>query len=260
MFYETPPVEPPALEECTFYASIDLPELGLQQGQWDLRNAYDDYFGGHDFTGERVLDIGTASGALAFEMERRGASELVAFDLGEGLTYDCRLPTPDQTLADFRQGLRRIKNAFWLTHHLLGSEVKVVYGHVNDLPPELEAFDTIMMGNVLQHLQDPVGAVLQAVKHTDHLIVTEADWMPGVVADDFVGMLMFDLPSPFSWYQVKPGLIQNLLGRWGFIDQQLTRHTQLYLEDQRFDENGTATAEAANMRVSHYTLSLRRPR
>jgi hypothetical protein len=71
---------------------------------------------------------------------------------------------------------------------------------------------------------------------------------------------MFDLPSPFSWYQVKPGLLENLLGRWGFIDQQLAWHTQLYLEDQRFDENGAATAEKENMRVAHYTLSLRRPR
>jgi precorrin-6B methylase 2 len=79
----------------------------------------------------------------------------------------------------------------WSRRHsrsALGSGVKVVYGHANDLPAELEAFDTIMMGNVLQHLRDPIGAVLQAVRHTDHLIITEADWMPGVVADDFVGM------------------------------------------------------------------------
>jgi 2-polyprenyl-3-methyl-5-hydroxy-6-metoxy-1,4-benzoquinol methylase len=236
---------PARLEECSFYQSIELPGLGLQQGEWDLREGYDDYFGSHEFSGERVLDLGTANGALAFEMERRGAAEVVAFDLDEGLTYDCRLPANEETLADQRAGLARIRNAFWLAHHALGSKVKVVYGHAGDLPAELGYFDTVMMGNILQHLQDPVGAVLQAIRHTDHLIVTEADWMRGSVGDDFVGLVMFDLPNPFSWYQVKPGLLQNLLGRWGFSEQRLSWHWQQFLE--------------TDSRVPHFTLALRRP-
>ena len=73
--------------------------------------------------------------------------------------------------------------------------------------------------------------------------------MQGVVADDFIGMLMFDLPNPFSWYQVKPGLLRNLLGRWGFVDQQLTWHDQLLVLNARFAEDGTVTREAAQSRV-----------
>jgi SAM-dependent methyltransferase len=257
--YAQPPAEPPALSDCRFYHSIELPGIGLQQGHWDLRGGYDDYFGGHDFSGERVLDIGTSSGALAFEIERRGASEVVAFDLDEGLTYDCRLPTTETALAEFRAQVAQTKNAFWLGHHLLASSVKVAYGHAGALPAELGRFDAIVMGNILQHLQDPVGAVLQAARHSDHLIITEADWMRGVVADDFIGMLMFDLPTPYSWYQVKPGLLRNLLGRWGFVDQELTWHDQSQLVDAQFAEDGTVTREPAHVPVPHYTLSLKRP-
>ena len=103
--YALPPAEPPALTDCRFYHSIELPGIGLQQGYWDLRGGYDDYFGGQDFSGERVLDIGTSSGALAFEIERRGASEVVAFDLDEGLTYDRRLSTAETVLTKFRAGI-----------------------------------------------------------------------------------------------------------------------------------------------------------
>ena len=259
MRYAEPPAEPPALADCRFYHSIELPGLGLQPGMWDLRGGYDDYFGAYDFSGRRVLDIGTSSGALAFEIERRGASEVVAFDLEDGLSYDCRLPTPETALAEAKANIAQTKNAFWLAHRLLGSKVKVVYGHARALPAELGRFDAVVMGNILQHLQDPVGAVLQAVRHTDRLVITEADWMRGVVGDDFIGMLMFDLPNPYSWYQVKPGLLRNLLHRWGFVDQKLTWHDQPLLQDAHFAEDGTVEREAVHVPVPHYTLSLGRP-
>lgn len=245
MSFAAAPASPPALDSCLFYHAIDLPVLGVQRGLWDLRGAYDAYFGGHDFRGERVLDIGTANGGLAFEIERRGAAEVVGFDLADGLVYDCRLPMEEEKLAFFRDGITRLKNAFWLAHRLLESNVKVAYGHVGALPAALGRFDTVVIGNVLQHLQDPVGAILQAIRHTDRLIVTEADWMSDV-PDDLNGMLMFDKPAPFSWYQLKPGLLQNLLGAWGFTEQALSFHTQYYAD--------------TDTHIRHFTLVMRRVR
>ena len=257
--YAQPPAEPPELTDCRFYHSIELPGIGLQPGYWDLRGGYDDYFAGHDFSGERVLDIGTSSGALAFEIERRGASEVVGFDLAEGLSYDCRLPISETAVAASKAQIGQTKNAFWLGHRLLASSVKVAYGHAGALPAELGRFDSIVMGNILQHLQDPVGAVLQAARHSDHLIITEADWLRGVVDDDdFIGMLMFDLPTPHSWYQVKPGLLRNLLGRWGFADQALTWHDQTQVAEAEVMADGTVTRDPLEVRVPHYTLSLKR--
>ena len=256
--FADPPDPIPSLEDCRFYHSIDLPGLGEQIGAWDLRGGYDEYFGRHDFTGERVLDIGTATGALAFEMERRGSREVVAFDLADGLNYDCRLPTDPASRAEFAQWVSMVKNGFWLAHHQLRSHVRVVYGHAETLPVDLGRFDTIMMGNVLQHLQDPVRAVLQAIRHTDGLLITEADWLPGM-GDDLPCLIMYDVPHPFSWYQVKPSLLQLLLRRWGFTDQTLTWHTQVMIQAPQFTEEGKVSWEQSGVQVRHYTLSARRP-
>jgi SAM-dependent methyltransferase len=253
LFAEPPAVLPP-LESCSFYHTMELPGHGIQHGSWDLRHGFDAYFGGHDFTGERVLDIGTSSGALAFEIERRGAREVVGFDLDDDLVHDCRLPTDDATRDELRTWVRRVKNAFWVSRAALGSRVKVAYGHAGRLPEGLGRFDTVVMGNILQHLQDPVGAVLQAIRHTDHLIVTEADWLPGT-GDDLACMVMYDLPHPFSWYQVKPKLLQILLQRWGFSNQTVTRHTQTILRAPVFDEQHRVSWKTEEVPTPHYTLS-----
>jgi hypothetical protein len=60
---------------------MDLPELGSVSGAWDLRPTIDAYLGHFDFSGKRCLDVRAASGYLIFEMERRGATEVVSVDL-----------------------------------------------------------------------------------------------------------------------------------------------------------------------------------
>ena len=82
--------------------------------------------------------------------------------------------------------------------------------------------------------------------------------MPGVVADDFVGMLMFDLPNPFSWYQVEPGLLAAC-SPWGFVDQQLNWHDQLLAPESAVCRGRDGHARGCAPRVRHYTLSPRRP-
>ena len=59
--------------ECDFYHVVELPGGELTKAQWDLRETADQYLGGVDFAGKRVLEIGPASGFLSFHMERRGA-------------------------------------------------------------------------------------------------------------------------------------------------------------------------------------------
>ena len=70
-------------EDCYFYHRFDLPGLGTVGGDWDLRSCIDAYLGNYRFSGKRVLDVGTASGFLTFEMEKRGAT-VVSFDMEDG--------------------------------------------------------------------------------------------------------------------------------------------------------------------------------
>src|ERR1043165_9012096 len=81
-------LEPPRfvdrLEDCFFYHAMELPGFGLVPAHWDLRGRFDDYVGRVDLRGKSVLDVGTATGFLSFEAEKRGAARVVSFDQQDG--------------------------------------------------------------------------------------------------------------------------------------------------------------------------------
>ena len=254
VLYAPPPSEPPSLERCAFYHSIDLPELGEQRGQWDLRPGVDSYLGPTDFDGLRVLEIGAANGFVTFELERRGA-EVVAVDLPDTATYDAR-PSLLET-QDMGAGLRLVRNAFWLGHALTESSAKVIYTHVSELPDTIGQFDVAVVANVLQHLRDPLGALMSVERHADVIVVTEADWMAGQ-HDDVACMMLFQGTTPYSWFQVKPPLVTAFLGELGFDDQTVSRHEQLYVEAVDYSRTVPARVETGGVLVPHFTVTARR--
>ena len=69
------------LDGCFFYHTMELPGFGEVKGQWDLRGRFDEYIGGVEVAGKSVLDIGSATGFLSFEAEKRGASRVVPLAL-----------------------------------------------------------------------------------------------------------------------------------------------------------------------------------
>ena len=169
--------------ECFFYHTVDLPGFGLQDGAWDLRGRSADYIGGVDLAGKRVLDVGTASGFLSFEAERQGAREVVSFDLataerqpllpfaGSAYVEDhaawCRAQTA---------GFMAWKRGYWLSHRLLGSRARAVYGDVYDPPAGLGRFDVVILGAILEHLVDPLSALTAVAALTDDLVVINTDF------------------------------------------------------------------------------------
>ena len=76
----------PKLEDCKFYHSVNLPSGETLRGDWDLRDKLDVYIGNVDVKGCRVLDMGTASGALSFYMEQLGA-KVVSADVRSSAQY-----------------------------------------------------------------------------------------------------------------------------------------------------------------------------
>ena len=254
--YADPPATPPALAECRFYHSMELPGLGLQEGQWDLRPGVDAYLGPVDYEGRRVLDVGTANGFVCFELERRGA-DVVAVELPEGMAYDAR-PTvlahaKGQGQADELAGIR---NAYWLAHHVFESRARVVYAHANDIPEAVGRFDVVFLGNVLQHVRDPAEVLLAAGRFADTVVVTEADWMSGRY-DDLAGLVFFVGAHPFSWFQVKPPFLTELFGEMGFDDVRIDRHTQLRLDLLDY-ASGEPTPDAPGTAIPHFTVTARR--
>ena len=76
------------IADCYFYHTMELPGHGVIEGRdWDLRGGVDEYLGKVDFAGQRVLEIGPASGFLTFEMEKRGA-EVVSVEVTDEHGWD----------------------------------------------------------------------------------------------------------------------------------------------------------------------------
>src|SRR5260370_26442585 len=65
-----------------WYHTIDLGEGVVTQGMFDHRPVLDRYMIPASLAGLRCLDVGTMDGFWAFEMERRGAGEVIATDVG----------------------------------------------------------------------------------------------------------------------------------------------------------------------------------
>ena len=163
-----PPWEVNDLKECSFYHVMDLPSIGTVGNTWDLRKTIHDYLGRFDFKGQRVLDVGSASGYLTFEMERRGAS-VVSFDIEAGSEWNCvpyASPTFDhkELTERLEWDIRRIKRAYWFAHRALQSQAKAFYGNIYDIPAVLGAFDVVVFGMVLPHLRDPFLAMQSAAR------------------------------------------------------------------------------------------------
>jgi len=146
-----------------WYHTLDLPGGVVTPGWFDLRGIVDK-LPWPDVRGKRCLDVGTYDGFYAFELERRGASEVIATDIGGHSEWD--LPVAERelaanALASFtgEKGL-----GFEVAKRALGSKVEKRIVNVYNLSPdELGMFDVVVCGSLMLHLRDPVRA-LEAIR------------------------------------------------------------------------------------------------
>jgi tRNA (mo5U34)-methyltransferase len=117
-----------------------------------------------DVAGKRCLDVGTYDGFLAFELERRGAAEVVATDILDHTQWDW----PPHMRAWAGDKLREVAGVkgegFRIAKEVLGSKVERVECSVYELSPErLATFDVVVCGSLMLHLRDPLRA-LEAIR------------------------------------------------------------------------------------------------
>lgn len=141
------------LESLPWYHTMDLPGGVTTPGYFDLRKVVDKILPA-DLTGKRCLDAATASGFFAFEMEKRGASEVVGIDVATTDQRDWQMPwrlQPQENL---------LPKTFAAVKAALGSKAEHVRCSLYDASPErLGEFDFVFIGSVLIHLRDPVMAL-----------------------------------------------------------------------------------------------------
>ena len=163
------------LDALRWYHTIDVADGATTRGWFDLRHALG-LIPFPDVRGKRCLDIGTWDGFYAFELERRGAAEVIALDVPDLANIDY----PPEVLArddyDRSQRSSQPRSAgFHLLKELLDSKVEWRAGNIYDVDPdELGTFDLVVSGSLLVHLRDPVRA-LDAVRRVTrgHLLTID---------------------------------------------------------------------------------------
>jgi tRNA (mo5U34)-methyltransferase len=173
-----------------WYHSIELGGGLVTPGVYDLRDKWHHYHFPADFQGQRMLDIGAATGFFSFRFAQSGA-EVVATELGDIGGLD-RFPGQDleivaQKAAKYAQGYVLEPPAVWdahTLHHLmlegpffycqqvLGLTLERVFSRIYDLSPDtVGRFDWVFIGDVLLHTLRPLEALSAAASVCEGTLV-----------------------------------------------------------------------------------------
>jgi tRNA (mo5U34)-methyltransferase len=138
-----------------WYHALELAPGVVTDGEFDLRPFVGSYGLPARLDGMRCLDVGSFDGFWAFEMERRGAAEVIALDLDDEGELDW---PPRRRPAQFRGVLGG--KGFNLAKEVFASSVQRIVGNVYDADPAaLGTFDLVICGSVLLHVRDQLLAL-----------------------------------------------------------------------------------------------------
>ena len=165
--------------------------------------------------GMRCLDVGTFDGFWAFELERRGAAEVLAIDILDERRWDWPARVDPAT----RAAIERKKGGgegFVIARDALGSGVVRHDRSVYDLDPEVDGtFDLIYVGSLLLHLRDPIAA-LERVRSVcgGTLIAADAINLP-LAAIPFPVARLDGVGRPY-WWEPNPRGFARIVHAAGF--------------------------------------------
>lgn len=147
-----------------WYHTLELPGIGVTPGWFDLR-ATTARLPWPEVHGLRCLDVATYDGFYAFELERRGAAEVVATDIADHAEWDWPVSLREQGPEALAAVAGEKGGGFEIARRAFDSSVSKRVINVYDLTPEAlgGTFDVVVCGSLLLHLRDPVRA-LEAIR------------------------------------------------------------------------------------------------
>lgn len=197
------------IDDLDWWHAIEVAPGVVTNGWWDLRAIADELpWPSASLEGLRCLDVGTMDGFWAFELERRGAAEVVASDIADPTRQDAPVGRRRQAGTLAPRG-----RTFALAKELRGSRAEYRDVSVYDLDPaDVGEFDVVVMGYVLQMLRDPLRA-LEAVRRVcrGHLILL-----------DTISLPLELLPAPLARLNARRGALEWFVFNRRGLQQALT--------------------------------------
>lgn len=201
----------------TWYHTIEFPDGTTTPGWIDTRDVAKLVPWPSNLRGGRCLDVGSFDGFWSFEMERRGAAEIVAIDVDDPEALDF--------VADMKQEgpehIRRIGAergpGFAAAKAALRSRVERRNRSVYDLDPSNDGqFDVVFCGSLLLHLRDPLRALerMRAVCKGVLVVAEAIDPLLEIVAFRYPAAAVH--PYPDQWWTVNSTGMERLLSMSAF--------------------------------------------
>lgn len=210
-------IDQETIQRLRWYHTMDLPGGNVTPGEFDLRPIVARLPIPARMDGMRCLDVGGRDGFYAFEMERRGAGEVVSIDIEDPADVDCAGSRPDDEA--IRQELAAGNRAFEFARAVLGSSVQRRMVSVYDLEREsIGRFDFAVIGTLLHHLRDPVLAMSRVRGVLDGRLLVNNSVVPGLTswrrAPRAVPLMLDGVPF---WWLPNPAGLRKMVEGAGFV-------------------------------------------
>lgn len=251
-------------EQCYFYHSMNFPDGSSVVGDWDLRNRFEEYTGEVKLGGKVVLDVGTASGFLAFEAEKRDAS-VISLDMpvdGDWDVVPCakndivhiedqlRARLNDRNSSKRISSIQKMRKGYFFAHNKMNSSVRFYESGIYGLSADVGFVDVSIVGSILLHLRDPFLALQRVASVTKERIVIADLCQAGFLAQVGQRPVLEFLPTaecdnPNAWWRLSPSALTRMLDVLGFSVE--VEHAGMFLFKGK--ENRVCTLVARRVRV-----------
>ena len=200
------------MHDVRWYHTIELPGGDVTPGYFDTRAAADVVPLPPRLDGMRCLDVGTYDGFWAFEMERRGAAEVVGVDVLDPRRWDW----PGDSTAEALAAIGLPRSGFDVARDALGSSAVRRDLSVYELSPDVVGeFDVVYMGSLTLHLRDPVGA-LERVRSVCRGVLVLEDAIDPALSLRRSPSAVFDGRGRPWWWKVNASGLARLAEAAGF--------------------------------------------
>ena len=201
----------------TWYQSIDLAGGVVTPGFVDHRDQLPLYHLPESMAGKRCLDVATWDGFWAFEMEKRGAAEVLAIDVARTSDIDMPVRVRQDMLRNGEDSVTG--DGFRLAHEALGSRVIRKTMSVYDLSPELLGeFDFVFVSDLLLHLRDPQLALDRVRSVCRGTLYLAEIYHPGLepFGDACLAEYPLWVPGEYVWWLMSLNTIKRMVWEAGF--------------------------------------------